>query len=75
MKLNDRDKNDFLFYPYLNPNNLEENHKLTSNKLSKILKESGCFERKENETISAHMLRANYVVNNFINLEYSLFKN
>lgn len=65
IKSNDRDDNDFLFYPSLNPNNLEERDKLMSNKLSKILKESGCFDRKENETISAHMFRATHAVNIF----------
>lgn len=65
IKSNNRDKNDFLFYPNLNPNNLEESDKLMSNKLSKILKESKCFNKKENETISPHMFRTTHAVNIF----------
>ena len=36
-----------------------------SNKLAKILKESKCFNKRENEAISAHMFRSTNAVNIF----------
>ena len=53
LKSNDSDENDFLFYPNLNPNNLEEGDKLMSNKLSKILKEKvvALTERKTMQSV------------------------
>ena len=38
---------------------------MMSNKLSKVLKESNCFEKRENETITAHMFRVTHAVNIF----------
>lgn len=53
IKMNERKPKDYIFYPNLKPNNIEERSKIFSNKLSKILKESNCFNKKKNETISA----------------------
>lgn len=65
IKINERKKSDYIFYPNLKPNNIEERAKLFSIKLSKIIKESNCFDKKKNETISAHMFRATHAINIF----------
>lgn len=63
--MNERKPKDYIFYPNLKPNNIKERSKIFSNKLSKILKESNCFNKKKNETIIAHMFRATHAINIF----------
>ena len=65
IKIHSLKLNDFLFYSYISPKDIDERAKIFSNKLSKVLKESQCFDKKENETISAHMLRATHAINVF----------
>ena len=65
IKVNSLNKNDYIFYPHLNKNDEDERVKSFSNKLSKALKDSNCFNKKENETISAHMFRATNSINIF----------
>ena len=60
-----RERKKYIFYPNLKPNNIEECSKLFLNKLSKILKESNIFNKKKNDTISAHMFRATHAINIF----------
>lgn len=65
IKVNSLNINDYIFYPHLNKNDESERAKSFSNKLSKALKDSNCFNKKENETISAHMFRATHAINIF----------
>ena len=65
IKLNSLNTNDYIFYPHLNKNDEDERAKSFSNKLSKELKDSKCFKKRENETISAHMFRATHSINIF----------
>ena len=46
--MNDRKESDYIFYLNLNPNNNDDRAKLFSNKLSKIINESNCFDKKKN---------------------------
>ena len=65
IKHNSLKTEDFLFYPSICPKDIDDRSKYFSNKQSKVIKESGCFNKKENETISAHMFRATHAINVF----------
>lgn len=65
IKFNFLNKDNFIFFPNLHPENDDIRAKLFSNMLAKYLKDSGCFAKKENETISSHMFRASHAINIF----------
>jgi integrase len=65
IKNNSLKSEDFLFYSYLCPKDIDDRAKLFSNILAKVLKKSQCFDKKENETIGAHMFRATHSINIF----------
>jgi hypothetical protein len=65
IKNNSLKSEDFLFYSYLCPKDIDDRAKLFSNILAKVLKKSQCFDKKENETKGAHMFRATHSINIF----------
>ena len=65
IKINSLENSDYMFYNNLSPNDIDLRAKLFSNKVAKILKESQCFQKEKNETVSAHMFRATHAVNIF----------
>ena len=65
IKINSLEDSDYIFYNNLSPNDIDLRAKLFSNKVAKILKESHCFQKRKNETISSHMFRSTHAVNIF----------
>ena len=65
IKLNFLKEDDYIFFPHLNIDDEDERAKAFSNLLTRHLKDSKCFEKKENETISPHMFRASHAINIF----------
>ena len=47
------------------PKTIDDRAKFFNNKLSKVLKDSHCFHKSDNETVSSYIFRATHAINIF----------